>query len=188
VLPTIEGPMTPIPPLVPPPAYAAPELALAGALNQHLLVLTRTMHTIKAAAASHRHDGVSWSTYVLLFHLIGGGPMRTKELAETVGVDPSTASRQVDELVRLGHVERHADPDDGRAIVLAATEKGRETHRRMREQRDRLTARLVAHWERDDIARLTDLVGRLAGELQSALPHVLRDVAAGAADSQETSA
>lgn len=177
-----------IPALVPPTAYEDPELALAGELNQHLLVLTRTMHTIKTAAVGHLNDGVSWSTYVLLFHLIGGGPMRTKELAETVGVDPSTASRQVDELVRLGHVERSADPDDGRAIVLTATDKGRETHRRMREQRDRLTARLVSHWDHDDTARLTELVGRLAGELQTALPHVLSNIAAGAADSQETSA
>lgn len=175
------------PALVPPTAYEDPELALAGELNQHLIVLTRTMHTIKSAAAVQRNDGISLSTYVLLFHLIADGPMRTKELAESVGVDPSTVSRQVDELVRLGHVQRHADPDDGRAIVLVATEQGRQTHRRMREQRDRLTARLMAHWDHDDTARLTELVGRLAGELQTALPHVLSNIAAGAADSQETS-
>lgn len=178
-----------LPPLVPPASYGDPELDLAGELNQHLLVLTRTMHTIKLAAAARRDEGVSWSTYVLLFHLIAGGPMRTKALAESVGVDPSTVSRQVDELVRMGHVERRADADDGRAIVLAATEKGRETHRRMREQRDRLTARVVAGWDRSDTERLTELMGRLAGDLQAALPHVLEQIAAGAADpTQEPSA
>ena len=46
--------------------------------------------------ASSSGDGVEWSTYVLLFHLIAGGPMRTKALAESVGVDPSTVSRQVE--------------------------------------------------------------------------------------------
>ncbi len=178
-----------LPDLVPPPHYGDPDLDLAGELNQHLVVLTRTMHTIKTAAAARRHDGVSWSTYVLLFHLIAGGPMRTKALAESVGVDPSTVSRQVDELVQLGHVERRADPDDGRAIVLAATEKGRETHRRMREQRDRMTARVVAGWDRADTERLTELMGRLAGDLQAALPHVLSNIAAGAAETtQEPSA
>ena len=89
---------------------------------------------------------------------------------------------------RLGHVERHADPDDGRAIVLAATDKGRETHRRMREQRDRLTARVVDGWDRADTERLTELVGRLAADMQAALPTVLTAIAAGAADPQETSA
>ena len=91
--------------------------------------------------------------------------------------------------MQLGHVERRADPDDGRAIVLAATEKGRETHRRMREQRDRMTARVVAGWDRSDTERLTELMGRLAGDLQAALPHVLSNIAAGAAETtQEPSA
>jgi DNA-binding MarR family transcriptional regulator len=177
-----------LPALVPPTSYGDPDLDLAGELNQHLLVLTRTMHTIKTAAAARSNDGVSWSTYVLLFHLIAGGPMRTKALAASVGLDPSTISRQVDELVRLGHVERHADPDDGRAIVLVATDRGRETHRRMREQRDRLTARVVDGWDRADTERLTELVGRLAADMQAALPTVLTAIAAGAADPQETSA
>jgi len=176
-----------LPDLAPLVSHGDPDLDLAGELNQHLLVLTRTMHAIKTAAAARSNDGVSWSTYVLLFHLIGGGPMRTKALAESVGVDPSTVSRQVDELVRLGHVERRADPDDGRAIVLAPTDTGRETHRRMREQRDRITARVVDGWDRTDTERLTELVGRLAADMQAALPHVLTTIAAGATDPQETS-
>ncbi len=156
-----------------------PALARAGQLNQHILQLTRTMQTIKSSVAAHHNDGVSWSTYVLLFHLTTLGPMRTKELAESACVDPSTISRQVDELVKLGHVERRADPDDGRVTVLAATDQGRETHRRMRAARDQMMARVLAGWDLDDVESLTLLLGRLTADLSDALPRILQALTEG---------
>ncbi len=156
-----------------------PALTRAGQLNQHILQLTRTMQTIKSSVAAHRNDGVSWSTYVLLFHLTTLGPMRTKELAESVCVDPSTISRQVDQLVKLGHVERRADPDDGRVTVLAPTEQGRETHRRMRIARDQMMAGVLAEWDHVDADALTTLLGRLTVDLSDALPRILGALAQG---------
>ena len=160
-------------------AYEDPSLARAGALNQHILQLTRTMQTIKSSVAAHRNDGVSWSTYVLLFHLTTLGPLRTKELAESACVDPSTISRQVDQLVKLGHVERRADPDDGRATVLAPTEQGRETHCRMRTARDQMMAAVLAGWDPTDVDDLTSLLGRLTGDLSDALPRILQALTEG---------
>lgn len=162
----------------PAPVYGDPSVDRATGLSQHLLVLNRSMQSIKTAAAARTDDGVSMATYVLLFHLLAQGPMRPKALAESVGVDPSTISRQVDQLVRLGHVTRAADPDDGRATLLVPTEQGRSTHARMREQRDRLFAGLVAHWDDDDVATLTALLGRLTGELTDALPRILAELTA----------
>lgn len=164
---------------IPPVSQNDPALARAGQLNQHILQLTRTMQTIKSSVAGHHNDGVSWSTYVLLFHLTTLGPMRTKELAESACVDPSTISRQVDQLVKLGHVERRADPDDGRVTVLAATDHGRETHRRMRAARDQMMARVLAGWDLDDVENLTALLGRLTADLSDALPRILEALTEG---------
>lgn len=161
----------------PPRTYGDPLVDRATGLSQHLLVLSRSMQSIKTAAAANTDEGVSMSTYVLLFHLLARGPLRPKALAESVGVDPSTISRQVDQLVRLGHVARTADPDDGRATLLVPTDQGRATHARMREQRDRLFAGLLAHWDDDDVATLTALLGRLTGELTDALPRILAELA-----------
>jgi DNA-binding MarR family transcriptional regulator len=160
------------------PVYGDPALDRAAALSQHLMVLSRTMQSIKTAAHARQDDGVSMSTYVLLFHLIAQGPMRPTSLAESACVDPSTISRQVDQLVRLGHVARTADPDDGRATLLVATDQGRATHARMRENRDRLYAGLLAHWDDDDVATLTALLGRLTGDLSDALPRILAELTA----------
>ena len=77
-----------------------PAMQRSAALNRHILQLTRTLQTMKSHVACSGTDGVSWATYVLLFHLTTGGPPRAKTLAETACVDPSTISRQVDQLVR----------------------------------------------------------------------------------------
>lgn len=168
-----------------PRAYGDPLVDRATGLSEQLLVLNRSMQSIKTAAAARSDDGISMATYVLLFHLLAQGPMRPKALAESVGVDPSTVSRQVDQLVRLGHLARTADPDDGRATLLVPTEQGRATHARMREQRDRLFARLLAHWDDDDVATLTALLGRLTGDLADALPRILAELASAPAPAQD---
>jgi DNA-binding MarR family transcriptional regulator len=83
--------------------------------------LMRQLGSLKAQAATQGRHPVEWSSYALLLHLIQDGPMRSSALAETVCADPSTVSRQAATLVELGLVERRPDPDDRRAVQLAAT-------------------------------------------------------------------
>lgn len=56
----------------------------------------------------------------------GAGPMRLGELAESEGISPASMSRIVTSLERLGHVQRRADPDDGRAFFVEPTASGRQ--------------------------------------------------------------
>ncbi|MFC7655700.1 MarR family winged helix-turn-helix transcriptional regulator [Pseudonocardia benzenivorans] len=87
----------------------------------------RLVRLIERAYALHQiehPDGVERATYVLLVHLVKDGPYRSRALADAVHSDPSTVSRQVAHLVRLGLVERVTDPDDGRAVLLVATDEG----------------------------------------------------------------
>lgn len=105
-------------------------------------------------------DAVERSTYFLLVHLVKGGPQRAGALADTVHSDPSTISRQVGHLVRLGFVERMADPEDGRATLLTATQEGRrvlEENRRIRIER---YAGMLADWSVDDRRTFAELLGR----------------------------
>ena len=153
-----------------------PAMQRSAALNRHIMQLTRTMQTIKSHVAATASDGVSWATYILLLHLTTGGPQRAKALAEAVCVDPSTVSRQVDQLVKLGLVERQADPSDGRATVLAATPEGYAVHRRMHERRDAMLTGVMREWEAADVVQLTDLLGRLVGDLTKALPGIVSSI------------
>jgi DNA-binding MarR family transcriptional regulator len=62
--------------------------------------------------------------------------------------------------VRLGLVERMADPEDGRATLLTATDEGRrvfEENRRMRIER---FAEMLSDWPVADRRKLAELLGR----------------------------
>lgn len=142
-------------------------------LNQQLLQLARTLHILRSHVASHSPGGVPWATYTLLFHLVTGGPRRAGALADCVQVDPSTASRQIDQLVRMGLVERRADPDDGRATLLVPTEEGRALHGRVHASRERMLAGLLADWSDDDLDLLARLLSRLNDDLTAGMPQLL---------------
>lgn len=142
-------------------------------LNHELLRLARTLHVLRTHLAAHAPGGVPWSTYALLFPLVTDGPCRARALAETAHVDASTVSRQVDQLVRMGLVERRADPDDGRATQLVATQAGRELHARVRAARERMIQDLLADWDAGDVERLGELLGRLNTDMTERLPQLL---------------
>ncbi len=134
-------------------------------LGQELGRLSRTLHQVRAHVASESPDGVPWSTFTLLLHLVKTGPHRLRDLATYACVDPSTASRQVDHLVRLSLVERRPDPDDGRASLLAATEGGRAGARRMRDHRDAFLADVLGRWDDADLKTFTTLLTRFNDDL-----------------------
>lgn len=55
-----------------------------------------------------------------------GSRLRAIELSRQLLMSPSHISRTLDRAVADGLVERHADPDDRRASLVALTTKGRE--------------------------------------------------------------
>ena len=152
-------------------------------LNNELMRLARTLHVLRTHLAALAPGGVPWATYGLLFHLATSGPCRARDLAGSVHVDASTVSRQVDQLVRMGLVERRADPDDGRASQLVATEAGRELHARVREARERMLDELLADWDPHDVAELARLLSRLNADMGERLPQLMATMAADTADS-----
>ncbi|MCW2784464.1 MAG: hypothetical protein JWP74_981 [Marmoricola sp.] len=67
------------------------------------------------------HGGLS-----ALATLIQDGPQRAGTLAQVEGITAPAMTRIVNTLESLGYVERSADPDDGRAQLVAATALGEE--------------------------------------------------------------
>lgn len=123
--------------------------------------------------AQARSGGTDRGAFFVLAVLTELGPQRSSVLAERVHADPSTVSRQIAGLVKLGFVERRADPVDGRASVLAATESGMARIRRGRLLRSRMINDLLAHWEPDEIQALARLLPKLASDYESRLPELL---------------
>ena len=70
------------------------------------------------------HD-ISVTQCYALETLVEHGPLRLSALADRLFLDKSTTSRVVGTLVKKGYVEQGTDAQDGRAIALSATRKGR---------------------------------------------------------------
>lgn len=76
---------------------------------------------------------VSLSELFAIHELDADGPLAQRDLTERLRLDKSTVSRLVAGLVRKGYVARERDPANRRLDRLLVTEKGRRTHREIRE-------------------------------------------------------
>ena len=60
-----------------------------------------------------------------VFRALGSQPMTVSELIARLQISKQGAGRIVDDMERRGYVERHPEPDDGRARLLHLSGRGR---------------------------------------------------------------
>ena len=90
---------------------------------------------------------------------------RMSDLAEALHVDPSTATRAVQRLLKPGLAERSADSDDGRVVMVQATDAGRALHQRVDQRRAYVIAALMSAFTDEERTDLADLMTRFVNEL-----------------------
>jgi DNA-binding MarR family transcriptional regulator len=93
------------------------------------------------------------------------GALTPRELADVERVQPPTMTKIVAKLEDRGLVQRTPHPTDGRQVILAATELGREVFAEHRRARDAwLTRRLAALTpeERDALHAAAEILNRIA--------------------------
>lgn len=82
-------------------------------------------------------------------------------LAEQLGVVRRSATDLVEVLVAAGMVERHADPSDGRAVVVAATPAGNDLLTTIAAARTRASTELLRPLSPTERQQLTTLLRRM---------------------------
>lgn len=97
------------------------------------------------------------------------GPVGVVDLADMVGRDHSTVSRQLARLADQGLIERGCGKKDQRVRTAVATEAGREMVAAIGAARRRLYAKVLADWSEDDKAALTRLLRRFADGMDRTL-------------------
>jgi DNA-binding MarR family transcriptional regulator len=101
-----------------------------------------------------------------LFPLLVGigrfGPIGIVELADRVGRDYTTVSRQVAKLESLGLLARQAGHADKRVREAVITAAGRQMTAAIDKARDRILTAMLADWSPEDIATLAPLLRQLA--------------------------
>jgi DNA-binding MarR family transcriptional regulator len=108
------------------------------------------IHLVRRLRRADQSLGVTAARLSALSVLVFGGPRSMRALADAEQVTGPTMSKIVAALERDGLVARTPDPADARAVVLAATPRGRRLMERGRRQRvERLAAELDALDARD---------------------------------------
>jgi DNA-binding MarR family transcriptional regulator len=104
--------------------------------------------------------------FPLLVRIGASKAINVAELAEQVGRDHSTVSRQMGKLEALGLVRRGAGKADRRAREAVITNEGRRTVALITEARQRLFDRMLAGWSKEEIVEVGRLNRRLADAMR----------------------
>lgn len=112
-------------------------------------------------------------TQALLVHLAKCGARRPADLAAAMHLDQSTVSRHIANLVASGLVARAADPTDGRAALVHATEAGVREAEAVIARQVRRAESVLSTWSSEDRAAFALLVSRFANDFDT---HINQEV------------
>ena len=85
---------------------------------------------------------------------------RMSELAEALKVEPSTATRAVQRLVKDGMAQRRPSRTDGRVVEVEITDHGRRLHRGVAERRIQLFNHLLVNFGPAELPVLAEMLER----------------------------
>jgi DNA-binding MarR family transcriptional regulator len=129
-------------------------------LQHQVALFARRAEQTRLAGVGKARNSMDRAAYLLLNRLDREGPMGVKALAEAMGIDSSTVTRQVAPLVDTGLVKRTSHPEDGRAVVLALSPRGRGRLDEVRDSRRRLMAQVTEEWSTEEREVFTELLVR----------------------------
>ncbi|MGD8456373.1 MAG: MarR family transcriptional regulator [Anaerolineales bacterium] len=94
--------------------------------EDHLALLMRRLLKLRLAEIPRLDYELSLSQMELLLFIRSSTNCRVQDIANGLGITPPTVSVALKRLEDAGWLERHPDPEDGRATCSALTEKGME--------------------------------------------------------------
>jgi DNA-binding MarR family transcriptional regulator len=102
------------------------------------------------------------SAISILDMLARHGPLRTSELADRLGLDRSTISRQVTAAMESGYIEKSSDVRDGRAALVSLSDEGKRIRQVLAHAWHSIAMELVADWTYKDQTEAGRLLAKLA--------------------------
>ncbi|HJP78989.1 MAG TPA: MarR family transcriptional regulator [Pseudonocardiaceae bacterium] len=129
----------------PPAAPAHPrDNATADAVTDAVLTASRLLVAVSARSIAAVEESITLPQFRLLVVLSTRGAVKLTQLAEQLGVAPSTATRMVDRLVSADLVSREVNPNSRRELVVSLSAAGQAVVRQVTQRRRRDIARIVA--------------------------------------------
>jgi DNA-binding MarR family transcriptional regulator len=137
------------------------------ALHEALIDIVSVINRPRGDEMMIREAGISLdrALFPLLVVIERRGPIGVVDLAERVGRDYTTVSRQVAKLDSLGLVKRHAAAADRRVSQATVTAKGKAMTDTVDRTRERLVGAMFATWQDHDVDELVRLTRKFADGL-----------------------
>ena len=110
-------------------------------------------------------SGGSQPVWLILLGLKAGKPHTQRELAEAVGIQGATLTHHLNAMESDGLVTRQRDPANRRIHQVALTAAGEELFHRLRAKVVHFDEKLRAGLSEKDITTLSELLGRLRGNV-----------------------
>ncbi len=99
---------------------------------------------------------------------------RMGDLAEALRVDPSTATRAVQRLERVGLATRCVNPNDRRVVMVSATDHGRHRHSEAHTRRQTVMRSIMSAYEPEEREQLAAYLERFIDALDSVVADIDR--------------
>jgi DNA-binding MarR family transcriptional regulator len=113
------------------------------AVTESLLLASRVFVALAAQSVADLLSDLTLPQYRVLVVLSTTGPQNLGSLAHSLDVNPSTASRLCERLVRRRLIRRQTSRSDRREVRLSITDSGRELFEQVIERRRKKVADLV---------------------------------------------
>jgi DNA-binding MarR family transcriptional regulator len=97
------------------------------------------------------------------------GPLRVGDLAASLAVDETTATRLADRLERIGVAERRRTEDDRRATTVALTRAGERLQGEIDARRQEVFAEVLEALEPDERSELVRLTAKATAALREGI-------------------
>jgi DNA-binding MarR family transcriptional regulator len=138
-----------------------PQAECLHRIETEMAVLARSLELLRRRGRIH--PDLDRAGYLLLRTLDETGALSIHSLAERVGLDGSTVTRQVATLLRGGLAERRVDPGDRRSCQVTPSDRGRRLMGEVRRRRTERFEELLTGWteqERADLGRILAKLNR----------------------------
>lgn len=130
-------------------------------------VLIRRIRKVIHERSRAVHEDMQPTSYLLLAWLIDEGPVRASAIAENFAIDKGAISRQLQHLDDLGLITRTQDPDDGRAMLVAASQDAVRRMADVADHRRKWLDEQLGEWTAGELDEFVDALARYNQALNS---------------------
>jgi DNA-binding MarR family transcriptional regulator len=141
-----------------------PEEEIANVFLLELVSIVR--HVANVA-----HEEIQIGNGIFILNIIASRPeCIMKDTVEALDIGASTATRQLDTLVRQGLIARVSSESDRRKVILKLTDEGKQVYKRFKKHLIKVMRKSLESYSKDEIAQAINIFHTIVEHSENSLP------------------